>query len=209
MKSKENSIPRHVMRRLRRDFLSGIIVIVPLSATILLLWWLFVSIDGILSPAIDALFNRHIPGVGFIAIVVIIYLAGVAANNVIGSQILKRSESLLTEVPMVREIYKTFRQVLESVVLPNKGGFKEAVLVEFPRPGMKTIGFVTNTIKDSSGQELVNVYIPTTPNPTSGYLEIVSADDIVHLDMTVEDAIKMIVSGGMVAPEVIASIDKE
>ena len=110
---------------------------------------------------------------------------------------------------MVREIYGVFKQVLESVMLPHKGGFKEVVLVEFPRPGMKTIGFITNRVKDVSGQNLVNVYIPTTPNPTSGYLEIIPEEDIVRLDMPIDDAIKMVVSGGMVSPEVIDKTRKE
>ena len=104
---------------------------------------------------------------------------------------------------MVREIYNTFKQILQSVILPHKGGFREAVLVEFPRPGMKTIGFVTNHVRDIKGNKLVNVYIPTTPNPTSGYLEIIPEEDVIRLDMPIDDAIKMVVSGGMVSPEII------
>ena len=188
---------------MRRDFLAGILVIVPLAATILILKWLFVSIDGILAPVVATAFGHHIPGIGFAAIIVLIYLTGLIASNIVGKKAIQRGESLLGEVPMIREIYKTFRQVLESVMLPHKGGFKEVVLVEFPRPGMKTIGFITNRVKDRSGKDLVNVYIPTTPNPTSGYLEIIPADDVVRIDMTVEEAIKMVVSGGMLSPEVI------
>jgi len=197
------SLWSRVGRRLRRDFLAGILVIVPLAATILILKWLFVSIDGILEPVVEAAFGQPIAGIGFAAIIVVIYLAGLIASNVVGKKVIQRGESLLAEVPMIREIYKTFRQILDSVMLPHKGGFKEVVLVEFPRPGMKTIGFVTNRIKDSSGQDLVNVYIPTAPNPTSGYLEIMPAADAVRIDMTVEDAIKMVVSGGMISPEII------
>ena len=192
-----------VGRRLRRDFLAGIVVIVPLGATILIIKWLFDVIDGILEPVVKAAFGQPIAGIGFAAIIIVIYLAGLFGTNVLGKRAVKRAESLIADVPMVREIYNTVKQVLEGVMLPHKGGFREVVLVEFPRPGMRTIGFVTNKVKDTSGRDLVNVYIPTTPNPTSGYLEIIPTEDVVRIDMSVEDAIKMIVSGGMLSPEVI------
>ena len=169
----------------------------------MILKWLFEAIDGILEPAVEAIFGHPIPGIGFGVIIVLLYITGLVASNVFGRKIIQRTESLLDEVPMVREIFRTFKQVLESVMLPHKGGFKEVVLVEFPRPGMKTIGFVTNRVKDVSGRSLVNVYIPTTPNPTSGYLEIIPEEDVLRIDMTIEDAIKMVVSGGMVSPEII------
>jgi len=186
-----------------RDFLAGILVVVPLAATALVIKWLFEAIDGVLEPAVEAIFGRPIAGIGFAVLVLIVFLAGLLVSNVLGKRLIGYGESLLGRVPMVRELYKTFKQVLESVLQPHKGGFKEVVLIEFPRPGMKTIGFVTNRIKDSSGQDLVNIYIPTTPNPTSGYLEILPAADVVALDMAIDDAIRMIVSGGMVSPEVL------
>ncbi len=188
---------------MRRDFLAGILVIVPIAATLLIFKWLFDSVDGILEPAVEAIFGRPIAGIGFAIIIVLIFLAGLFASNFIGKKIVERGESFLKEVPMVREIYSTFKQILQSVLMPHKGGFREVVLVEFPRPGMRTIGFVTNRVTDTSGQKLVNVYIPTTPNPTSGYLEIIPEADVIHLDMPVDDAIMMVVSGGMVSPQVI------
>ncbi len=194
---------------LRRDFLAGLLIMVPLAATILILKWLFESIDGILAPAVDAAFGRHIPGIGFGVILVVVYLAGLVTRHFLGSKIIQRVESLPGGVPVVREIHSTIKQILESVMLPHEGAFKEVVLVEFPRPGMRTIGFITNRLHDSSGQELVNVYIPTTPNPTSGYLEIVPEDDVVYLDMQVDEAIKMVVSGGTVSPEVLHSVKRE
>jgi len=188
---------------IRRDFLAGILVVVPLAGTALIIKWLFEAIDGVLEPAVEAIFGRPVPGIGFVVLILLVLLAGLIVSNVLGKRLVSYGESLLSEVPMVRELYNTFKQVLESVLLPHKGGFKEVVLIEFPRPGMKTIGFVTNRIKDSSGQDLVTIYIPTTPNPTSGYLEILPAADVVALDMPIDDAIKMIVSGGMISPEVL------
>jgi uncharacterized membrane protein len=189
--------------RVRRYFLTGVLVLVPLAATLLIFKWLFDAIDGILEPAVEAIFGRPIAGIGFVAIIVLIFLAGLFASNVIGKKVIQRGESLLEDVPMIREIYVTLKQILQSVILPHKGGFREVVLVEFPRPGMKTIGFVTNRIKDMEGKKLVNVYIPTTPNPTSGYLEIIPEEDVVKIDMSIDDALKMVLSGGMVSPDVI------
>ena len=189
--------------RVRRYFLTGVLVLVPLAATLLIFKWLFDAIDGILEPAVEAIFGRPIAGIGFVAIIVLIFLAGIIASNVVGRKVIQRGESLVDELPMVRELYNTFKQILQSVILPQKGGFREVVLVEFPRPGMKTIGFVTNRVKDTKGNKLVNVYIPTSPNPTSGYLEIIPEEDVVTIDMPIDDAIKMVVSGGMVSPEII------
>jgi len=188
---------------LKRNLLAGIIVIVPIAGTIFILHWLFFSIDGLLAPVVEAIFGRNIVGVGFIMMLIVVYLAGIIGANVIGKRIIRRSELFLADVPMVRSIYNTFKQVLESVILPTKGGFKEVVLVEFPRLGMRTVGFVTNRVKDNAGRDYVNVYIPTTPNPTSGYLEIIPADEVTPTGWSVEDAVKIVVSGGMISPPVI------
>jgi uncharacterized membrane protein len=206
MKKTASSLGTSYLSRLRRDFLAGIFVIVPLVVTVLIFKWLFESIDGILAPAVEAIFGRPIPGIGFIAIILLVYIAGLIATNVVSGKAVRRAESLLAQVPVIGDIYNILRQISESIMMPHKDGFKEVVLVEFPRPGMRTIGFVTNRIMDSSGQGLVNVYIPTTPNPTSGYLEIIPENDVVHTNISVDEAIKMVVSGGMVSPEVIHGI---
>lgn len=197
------SICNSISIRFRRYFVTGFLLVVPVAATVLVMKWLFDTVDSILAPSLEKIFGRDIPGIGLIAIIVLIYLAGIVATNVIGRRLFQHGESLLIKVPMVRELYNTFKQVLESVMMPQKGGFKEVVMVEFPTPGMSTIGFITNRLKDDSEQELVSVYIPTTPNPTSGFMEIIPSKDIKRIAMSVEDAIKMIVSGGMVSPEVI------
>lgn len=188
---------------LKRNLLAGIIVVVPIAGTIFILHWLFFSIDGLLAPLVEAIFGRNIVGVGFIMMLIVVYLAGIIGANIIGKRIIRRSELFLAAVPMVRSIYNTFKQALESVILPTKGGFKEVVLVEFPRLGMRTVGFVTNRVKDNAGRDYVNVYIPTTPNPTSGYLEIIPADEVTPTGWSVEDAVKMVISGGMISPPVI------
>ena len=190
-----------VAKWLRRYFLAGLLIVVPIAATILILKWLFGYIDGILGPADEVIFGRHIPGFGFAVIIIVIFLAGLFAANVIGKRAIKYGESMLKVVPIAREIYGTAKQVMESLLLTQTGGFKEVVLVEFPRAGMTTVGFVTNRVKDKAGKEFVAIYIPTTPNPTSGYLEIIPSEDAIHTDMSVEEAVKMVISGGMVSPK--------
>jgi len=125
--------------------------------------------------------------------------------------VIRYGESWLERVPLAREIYYVFRQILDSLMMSQKGGFKEVVLVEFPRPGMTTVAFVTNTVRDSKGQELLNIYVPTAPNPTSGFFQMVPPESVIHTKMSVEDATKMVVSAGMVSPPVIelGTVDQE
>ena len=204
----ENHSPG-LINKLKGDFLAGILIVVPLAAVFLILRWVFMAIDDILEPLVELIFGRPITGIGFLATVILIYLAGVFARNVLGIQLINYTESLMTRIPVARGMYTTFKQAMHNLMLPQTGAFKEVVLVEFPRPGMRTIGFITNRVTDDSDQNLVNVYIPTAPNPTSGFLEIMPESLVTHLDLSVEAAMKMVLSGGMVSPSVIKSAAAE
>ena len=192
-------------RKLRTQFLAGILVIVPIGATALILVWIFRSIDNILQPVLTSLLGRHITGIGFGVLIVLIYLAGVITSSVLGGRILRFGESLLRRVPLVRYLYNGIKQILESFSAPGKTGFMHVVLAEFPRKGMRTIGFITNETVDQSGKKLLNVFIPTAPNPTSGFLQIVREGEVIRTDISVENAIKMIVSAGRIVPEEIGN----
>jgi len=192
-----------VAKNLRRNFIAGLIVLTPLVATILIMKWLFGAIDGILEPVFEPIMGRAYPGMGFVAIVILIYLAGVVAANVFGKRAIRYTESLVDRLPLFREVYNVFRQIIDSLMMAQRGSFREVVLVEFPRPGMTTIGFVTNTVEDSSGQELVNVFIPTAPNPTSGFFQMIPPENLIRTRMSVEDAMKIVVTAGMVSPPII------
>jgi uncharacterized membrane protein len=135
--------------------------------------------------------------------VILIYLAGLVAANVMGRRVIQFGESLVVRVPMAREIYNTIKQVVNSLMLSQKGGFREVVLVEFPRPGMQTVGFVTNRVVDGSGRELLNVFIPTAPNPTSGFFQIIPPENTSRTNLSVEEGMKLVISAGMVSPPVI------
>ncbi|MCL0053084.1 DUF502 domain-containing protein, partial [Dehalococcoidales bacterium] len=159
------------------------------------------AIDNILQPVVSSILGHAIPGVGFGITMVLIYLVGVIASNVVGRKLIHYGESLLRRVPIVRQLYTGIKQILESFSAPGKTGFMQVVLVEFPRKGMRTIGFITNESSDKSGKKLLNIFIPTAPNPTSGFLQIAGEDEIIRTDISVDDALKMVVSAGRMSPE--------
>ena len=188
-------------RNLRKQFLAGVLVTIPLGATILILAWIFTTIDNILQPVIRGILGYRVPGVGFVITIVLIYLVGVIASNVFGKRLIQYGESLLSRIPLVRPLYTGIKQLLDSFSKPGKSRFMQAVLVEFPRKGIWTMGFITNESSAESGEKRLNVFIPTSPNPTSGFLEIVKEDDIIRTNIPVDAALKMIISAGRVAPE--------
>lgn len=189
--------------KLRQNFIAGLVVLIPVVATIWVIKWLFDIIDGILAPAFEPIFGRSIPGFGFVAIVILIYLLGLLVTNVLGKRLIQLGQSIVEKVPVVSQVYNAFRQIMDSLMMSQKGAFKEVVLVEFPRPGMRSVAFITSRTKDSSGQELLTFYIPTAPNPTSGFIEIATPDHVIPTNMSVEDAMKIVLSAGMVCPPVI------
>jgi uncharacterized membrane protein len=188
-------------KKVRGQFMAGILVVVPAGASILILVWVFTSIDNILQPAINTIFGHNIPGVGFGATIILIYVVGAIARNILGKRIIRYGESLLAKVPIFRQLSSGIRQILESFAAPGKTGFMQVVLVEFPREGMRALGFITNELKDTTGEKLLSVLIPTAPNPTSGFLQIVKEKDVIRTQITVDEALKMVVSAGRMTPD--------
>ncbi len=190
----------HAGRKIRGHFFAGILLIVPLAITIGILSWLFASIDGILQPAVRTITGYTIPGVGFAATLILIYVAGVIVSNVIGRRLVGYGEAALGRIPVARYLYNGVRQIISAFSNPDTTGFMQVVLIEFPRRGTRTLGFVTNEVTSSSGKKLLNIFIPTSPNPTSGFLQIVDESEIIRTGISVDDALKMIVSGGRMSP---------
>ncbi len=189
----------HVAKRVRAHFLAGLLVVIPLMATLLILKWLFEWVDDILQPVIRGVFGRPLYGLGFLSTVVLVYITGVVTTHFGGRRLVVFGESLLTRVPIVRQMYNGIKQVVESFTAPRETGFMEVVMVEFPRKGMYMLGFITNATSDESGRRLVNVFVPTAPNPTSGFLQIVPEEDVIRTSVPVDDALKMVVSAGRVS----------
>ncbi len=201
--------PRHWLRRkLWAQFLEGLLVVVPIGLALWILVWIFEGIDDFVQRAVEPFWGRPVPaGVGFGITIVLIYLAGVIAENVVGRRVIRYGESLLARVPVFRYLYTGIKQFMQSFSAPGKTGFTQVVLVEFPMKGMQAIGFITSEISTKAGEKLLNVFIPNSPNPTSGFLEVVKEEDIVRTDISIEDALKMVVSAGAtLSPEVKAKL---
>jgi len=186
-------------KKLRAQFVTGILVVVPIGVTIWIFVWIFVRLDNILQPVIRSIWGHTIPGVGFGVTIALIYLVGVIASNIVGRKLIRYGESLLARVPVVRQLHAGIKQILESFSAPGETGFMQVVLVEFPKKGTRTIGFITNESYDKSGERLLNIFIPTSPNPTSGFLQIMREDEIIRTNISVDDALKMVVSAGRVS----------
>ncbi len=192
---------KRVVRRIRGHFLAGIFITFPLGLTVWAFVWAFNEIDGWLQPIIARIFGNTIPGVGLGITLVAIYVVGVIASNVIGRRLIGYGEAAMGRIPLFRYLYNGTRQILQSFSTPDATGFMQVVLAEFPRKGTRTIGFITNEVSDESGRKLLNVFIPTAPNPTSGFLQILREEEIIRTDISVDAALKMVVSGGRMSPE--------
>ena len=197
---------RSIGRKLRTQFLAGIFILAPVGATILILVWIFTSIDNILQPLLERIFGHTITGVGFGIAIVLIYITGLIASNVGGKRLIQFGQSLLGKVPIVRPLYTNIRNILDSFTETGQAVFTGVVLVEFPRKGMRAIGFITSEYQDKSGSKLLNIYIPIAPNPASGFFQIVNEDEVIRTSISVSDGMKMVISAGKVSsPEVVAS----
>jgi len=215
----ETSPPAHHTHHnsLRRYFLTGLISIIPLWITWLILSFLFGMLSGIGTPLVTWIANLVGPGfprlaeslesettlsiIAVILVIVSLFVLGWFTTNVIGRSLFNFFEGLLDRIPFVKTIYGSVKKLLSVLQDTPKGDVQRVVLISFPSPEMKTVGLVTRTFRDDlSGRELAAVYVPTTPNPTSGYLEIVPVENIVSTNWTLDEAMTFIVSGGAIAP---------
>lgn len=190
----------------KRYFITGLLIWIPLAITLWVLNLVVSTMDQFLPEALssETLFKVHIPGYGMAVVVLAVFLTGLLARNFIGRKLVDVWEQILGRIPLVRSIYNSVKQVSDTVLAPNGQAFRKAVLVQYPRAGSWTIGFLTgvpggDVLHHLSG-DYVSIYVPTTPNPTSGFFLIMLRADVLDLDMTVDAALKYIVSMGTVAP---------
>jgi uncharacterized membrane protein len=195
---------------MRKYFITGLLVLVPLAITL----WVLNLIIGTMDQSLlllpeswrpEALVGFRIPGLGTILTLLIIFLTGLAARNFVGNQVVLIWESILTRIPVVNSIYSSVKQVSDTLFSSSGNAFRKAVLVQYPRSGCWTIAFLTGTpggdVRNHLQGDYVSLYVPTTPNPTSGFFLMVPRAEVVELDMSVDAALKYIVSMGVVAPE--------
>ena len=198
--------------KLKHYFLTGLLVVVPIAMTILVIRWLVGLMDSLLISVLPAAFRPEqlygisLPGIGLVATLLLILLIGVLAANIFGRSLVNFSEHLLDRIPVVKGVYKMFKQIADTVLNRERGAFRKVVLIEYPRKGIWAVAFVTGISQGEvqlvTDKSLVNIFVPTTPNPTSGFYILVPEDEIIELSMTVEEAFKLIISGGMVTPPV-------
>lgn len=186
-------------------FLRGLITLLPLLVTIWLLFFLFTFLDGILGNIITLIAGKHLPGLGFVITIALIFVVGYFATYIIGAQLFKIGEELLCRVPIVKSIYSAAKQINDVLFMQKSAEeYRRACLLEYPRKGIWSLGFVTSDaateIEAKAKEKMINVFIANTPTPATGFLIIVPARDVILLDMKIEDAFKYVVSGGVLKP---------
>lgn len=197
--------------RLRAYFFAGILITAPISITFYIAWNFIDFVDRQVTPLIPAAYNPKqwgVPGVGLLLVVVVLTLVGAITAGFVGRIWLRLSEAVVQRMPVLSGIYSAIKQVFETVLAQKSQAFREVVLIEYPRKGIWTIAFITGTtagriaqpIAEETEGEMVNVFVPTTPNPTSGFLLFLPRSDVRLLDISVEDGLKLVISGGIVLP---------
>ena len=197
-------------QRMRAYLMTGILVVAPISITLYLAWIFIGFVDDRVTPLIPAKYNPEtylpfaLPGLGLLVLTVALILVGAATAGFFGRLWTRVSEQILGRMPVIRNVYSAVKQILETVLAQQSNAFREAVLVEYPRRGIWAIAFITGRtegeVQNITEEECINIFLPTTPNPTSGFLLFVPQKDLIRLDMSVEEAIKMVISGGIVTP---------
>lgn len=193
--------------RVRAYFLAGILVTAPVSITFYIAWQFIKFVDDQVSPLIPPAYNPQnwgIPGFGLVLVAVSLTLIGALTAGLAGRLLVRVYDAVLDRMPVLRGIYSAVKQIFETMLAQKADAFREVVLIEYPRNGIWTLGFITGTtngeVRDHFGEEMVNVFVPTTPNPTSGFLLFLPRREVQVLDMNVEDGIKMVVSTGIITP---------
>lgn len=194
-----------MLKELRKIFFAGLLVLTPLVVTVYVFYQLFVKIDGLLGGKLWELTGRRIPGMGFVAVILLILFAGVFARNFIGKKLIEMSEAIMTRIPLINRIYSAVQQLSQAFFSGKRAVFQRAVLIEFPKKGSFCIGFQTSETKGEiqrqTKKEVLSIFLPTSPNPTSGYLLFVPKEKVFSLRMSVEEALKLVISGGAVLPQ--------
>lgn len=196
---------------LRKTLLAGLLVLAPITLTVYILYHLFRLLDGILRDTVirflaDNLgwefIRTPIPGLGILALLGVLFIVGAVARNYLGKKLFAIGDYIVTHIPLINRIYTAIVEISEAILSEKREIFKKAVLIEYPRKGLYSVAFFTQDTKgpvqDKLKDDVVSVFLPTTPNPTSGYLLFVPKKDAVDLDMSVEDALKLVISGGSI-----------
>ncbi len=200
-----------LFHRIRNYFLTGLVVASPIGITLYIGWWFIDFVDRNIKPLIPETYNPEtylpfsIPGLGLISVVLFLILLGALTANLFGRALIRFGERIVDRMPVIRSVYGTLKQIFETVVAQDSKSFSDVVLVQYPRKGIWAIAFVsgenTSEIQQRMEDEMINLFLPTTPNPTSGFLLFVPKKDLIYLDMTPDQGAKYVISAGLVSPE--------
>jgi len=200
---------KSILKYLRTIFLAGLLVTVPIIATILALKFLFTTIDGLVGSLPQKLFGYHVPGLGVLVTTLVVLITGFLASNFFGKKIIEITDKFFARIPFVNIVYSAAKEFMQAVTVPSHMSFKEVVLVEYPAKGRYAIGFLTSRterITPNGKERLANVFIPTVPVVTTGFLILYPENEVMTIKLSIEKAIKMVMSGGIVAPALIEQL---
>lgn len=195
------------MRFFKRYFLTGLLVLAPAAITGWIVWKIFTTVDSFIEPLQRRIPLIDIPGIGFVVVIVIIWLTGLLASNLIGRRVFGIGEQAMNRIPLIRRIYTAIKEISEVFLSDKKTAFQRVVLIHYPHERSYALAFVTKDgaayFNDLIGENMVNVFLPTTPNPTSGFMLMIPKSDVLAVNITVEEAMKIVISGGAFSPNLL------
>ena len=195
-------------KEIKQTVFAGILAVLPFALTIIILLWLFRFFAKPGAKILEYVFVKHeIPKyvpelLGFILTLIFIYILGLIVRNVLGKRLITNMENAISKIPVVNSIFNTIKQITSTITEPREQSFQKVVLIEYPRKGIWTITMVTGSSQNKSGKEFYQLFVPTTPNPTSGYMLIVPKSDVTETNLSIEDGLKAVISGGLLANKV-------
>ena len=196
----ERSFGIKIAGHIRATLIAGVLILVPVAITYVLLFWVFNSIDGLLRPIIEEITDRHIPGLGFLVLLIIVYFLGLIWTKRLGRRTIRTLQLFLLKIPLIGAVYGPARKLIESFTGESTAGFKRVVVVEYPKQGTWMIGFLTGISNVVPGTTMGVIYLPTAPTPNSGWVAMVPIQNIYDTTMTVREAMSMVLSGGISSP---------
>lgn len=199
-----------MIRKLRNYFFAGLAVLIPVALTVFIIYTLFEKVDNLMRAAVAKILMErfgitYVTGFGFVAGVILIILTGLLARNYVGRKIIQVGDTIVARIPLISKIYLAIQQIMQALFSEKSEVFKKAVLIQYPRKGIYSIGFFTQdtkgVVQNVLDVDVVSIFLPTTPNPTSGFLLFVPKENIIDVNLSVEEALKLVISGGAIVPE--------
>ena len=197
-----------LIKNVKTKFFAGLVALIPMVLTFYVLRFIYILMNQISAPIVKKYFDLEIPLLGISGMIIFIYLLGIIVTNLIGVKILELGEIILRKVPLVSTIYVTFKQITNTLTLNNNQSFQGTVYIEYPKKNLWTIAFISGSSKNNNNNEYYHLFVPTTPNPTSGFFIVIRKNKTIPTGLSVEDSLKTIISGGLLAPDINPIIDK-